>query len=1122
MGVVYTARAAKLGRVVALKFLPPQWSHDDNAKQRFLREAQAASATNHPNICTIHDIETAGDGQLFIVMAYYEGQTLKQRLESGPLPVEQALDLATQVAEGLAKAHAQGVVHRDIKPGNLILTEDGVRILDFGLATFADALKLTAENTAVGTIAYMSPEQVRGLAVDARTDVWAVGAVLYEMLTGHPPFRGSHAEAIGFAIRNETPTPIRSVRPEIPEEIEQLVFRALHKEPPVRHASGRELARALRHVRGLSVPTELRSQTVQIPALAPAPAKRSNSFRTYKRVAIAFVGMTAVAIGAIAWPVDRTPVVVTLASNQTGRAELDPYLPALTAELIDQIVDADGIRVLPHDRVLQITRRFRQESGNAGSRDALQAIARRSGARVFVMPIVVYESGAWSLRVEFRNPETGTRLGAVETSPEKSSLTKDVVYRHAAAVSVEVEDYLARTGSRRTALRHRLRGLLRRAPPPRLPRLRSLDAAALFERGIDAYEQLELAAARTAFAAAAGQDPRSPILLAWRSRIATLLRQDREAADAAESAQRLLRGESRPRDRLWVEAIAAESRRDQSVAEAKYRDLIARYEDEPIWLLELAGYLDRRGSASEAVEAYHQALTVDQGLLIAHLELCRLYSPSRLNERALAKEQGELTLTLARDLGNRSMEARALMCLTDVLRSGTDAERKEARRNAEEALSIVEQLQYPFGTALASNYVSIVALLAERNATRAVPLLERALAAAREVGFVRLEMRVLMNLAVAHEALGYRALALKEYRQGTKLAEDVGSQQDAAYNQVNAAAILIDYSADPDAGLRDAENALGVFQQTGEKDFEAHARQVIASYHRRAGNHDESTRNINLGLDIARQHGLEDKQARLTIELAKVRFDLGDYPQARDLLRQSERFATGQESIPRRVELARTLARLGDFETSLGDLIEMSSEIDQAGDLGARPLVEEALGELDYEMGRTKEAHAHFLRSSNAWLPGELIEETSVAARAYVGLLVGLGGNVARGRSEILDSLAWARRTHRIALQAQCLIFLARVALSRGDDDEALLRLDEMPGATSKQLNPELQAQMHYWRSQALERRGERDAAAAARSLAREVIATWRKAFLSSRDESGVQLRPDLRLIVGDKAAERP
>ena len=138
MGVVYQARDTKLGRLVALKFLPQQWSHDETAKQRFVREAQAASATDHPNICTIHDIETADDGQLFIVMAFYEGPTLKQRLESGPLPIDEALEIATQIADGLARAHAQGVVHRDIKPGNVILTEDGVRILDFGLATFVE------------------------------------------------------------------------------------------------------------------------------------------------------------------------------------------------------------------------------------------------------------------------------------------------------------------------------------------------------------------------------------------------------------------------------------------------------------------------------------------------------------------------------------------------------------------------------------------------------------------------------------------------------------------------------------------------------------------------------------------------------------------------------------------------------------------------------------------------------------------------------------------------------------------------------------------------------------------------------------------------------------------------
>src|SRR5687768_16030778 len=227
MGVVYQARDTKLGRLVALKFLPQQWSHDETAKQRFVREAQAASATDHPNICTIHDIGTADDGQLFIVMARYEGQTLKQRLESGALPIEEAIDIAAQIAEGLAKAHAQGVVHRDIKPGNVMLTENGVKILDFGLAKFADArFKLTLEGSTLGTIVYMSPEQVRGQEADARSDIWATGVVLYEMLAGQVPFRGGYPEAISHAIKNDPPDPLRVHRPEISESLEQLVFRA--------------------------------------------------------------------------------------------------------------------------------------------------------------------------------------------------------------------------------------------------------------------------------------------------------------------------------------------------------------------------------------------------------------------------------------------------------------------------------------------------------------------------------------------------------------------------------------------------------------------------------------------------------------------------------------------------------------------------------------------------------------------------------------------------------------------------------------------------------------------------------------------------------------------------------
>jgi tetratricopeptide (TPR) repeat protein len=259
----------------------------------------------------------------------------------------------------------------------------------------------------------------------------------------------------------------------------------------------------------------------------------------------------------------------------------------------------------------------------------------------------------------------------------------------------------------------------------------------------------------------------------------------------------------------------------------------------------------------------------------------------------------------------------------------------------------------------------------------------------------------------------------------------------------------------------------------------------------------------------------------LTIALARVAFDHGDYAQARDLLRRAEGFATGQASVPSRVLLGRALTRLGQFDTARAELSRLSSETAQTRDRGSQPVVEEALGELEYERGRMSDAHAYFRRSSQAWTSEELVDESSVLARAYAGLLDGLRGNIAQGRAAILGSLEWARRTHRVALQGQCALLLSRLALSRGDDD-GLRRLGELPDAQWTRLNPELQAQWQYWRSQALERRGDHDAAVAARQTARGLLARWQDAFASAGDKSGVQLRPDLRLILREEAAVRP
>jgi serine/threonine protein kinase len=182
MGVIYKAEDLKLTRPVALKFLPPALTNDPEAKQRFVQEAKAASALDHPNICTVYEINETDDGQMFMAMACYDGETLKKKIERGPLPVERAADIARQASQGLARAHEAGIVHRDIKPANIIVTTRGeVKILDFGLAKLSGMSMMTRTGTTMGTVAYMSPEQARGEKVDQRTDLWALGVVFYQM-----------------------------------------------------------------------------------------------------------------------------------------------------------------------------------------------------------------------------------------------------------------------------------------------------------------------------------------------------------------------------------------------------------------------------------------------------------------------------------------------------------------------------------------------------------------------------------------------------------------------------------------------------------------------------------------------------------------------------------------------------------------------------------------------------------------------------------------------------------------------------------------------------------------------------------------------------------------------------
>jgi serine/threonine-protein kinase len=242
MGLVYRAEDTRDGRLVALKFLPFELKEDPDARERFLREAQAASALDHPNICTVYEIGEADDGRMFAALGFYEGETLKKKLGRGPLPVDETLSIARQLALGLGEAHSHGIVHRDLVPANVLVTENGqVRILDFGLAKMVSGGGLTQIGWSLGTPEYMSPEQIRGDDSDQTGDLWSLGALFYEMLTGNQPFAGANLAGVLLEIQNKEPDPPSTVREGVPASLDPIVAKLLAKDPSQRYSSCDEL-----------------------------------------------------------------------------------------------------------------------------------------------------------------------------------------------------------------------------------------------------------------------------------------------------------------------------------------------------------------------------------------------------------------------------------------------------------------------------------------------------------------------------------------------------------------------------------------------------------------------------------------------------------------------------------------------------------------------------------------------------------------------------------------------------------------------------------------------------------------------------------------------------------------
>jgi serine/threonine protein kinase/tetratricopeptide (TPR) repeat protein len=381
MGVVYRARDLHLDRDVALKFLSPHLTSDPAAKERFIHEAKAASSLEHAAICTIHDVDETPDGRLFIVMAYYPGETLQNRITRGALPWDEAAAIILQLAKGLARAHAHGIIHRDIKPANVIVSPDGTpRILDFGLALLTGQTRMTRDGSTIGTAAYMSPEQLRGEPVDERTDIWSLGVILYEMLTRRLPFRGEFEQGIIYSILNDSPLPLEGA--DVPGWLTSALLAALEKDPSKRYSSMDKMLVALSTPgKGAAASPLTRARRLRWPALVVTLFVIGTILYLFRDI---FLSLTLPNKNGPAGPAPVSVAVLPFTDYSPG-SDQEYFCSGFAEELVTALVRIPGLKVVSRTRALTPNERqkeAREVGRELGVGTVLDGSVRNDGGRL--------------------------------------------------------------------------------------------------------------------------------------------------------------------------------------------------------------------------------------------------------------------------------------------------------------------------------------------------------------------------------------------------------------------------------------------------------------------------------------------------------------------------------------------------------------------------------------------------------------------------------------------------------------------------------------------------------------------------------------------------------------------
>ena len=896
MGVVYRAHDEQLDRDVAIKVLPSRSLADETTQKRFRREALSLARLNHPNVATVHEFGTQ-DGIDFLVTEYISGIALDARLAAGPLPVAEVFRLGLQLAQGLAAAHQQGIVHRDLKPGNLRLTRDGrLKILDFGLAQFMPqpsdlglTVTVTKSQETTGTLPYMAPEQLRGEGADARCDVWAAGAVLYEMATGRRPFPQTNAPLLIDAILNRPFEPASRLNPEVPPVLDEVIRKALAKDPSQRYQTGGELAVAL----------ELPVSTGTAPVFpAPAPAKRAKSYLASALIvallavasaAYLFVHRKKDAGSAPPTAIRRRSIAVLGFKNLSGSPEKSWLSTALSELMTTELSQGDELRTIPGESVAQMRMSLAIPDADSYSQQTLNRIRQNLGSDdVVVGSYLPLGNGVLRLDLRMQDALAGETLATVSEKGNESEI--DTLVGKAGA------KLRAKLGI--AALSDQQSAVVRTSLPS------NPEAARLYAEGLQKLRLFDALAARDLLEKSVALDPghapaHSALAQAWAT-----LGYDDKARVQAKRALELSLSFSRE-ERLLIEGRAHEILAEQPAAIENYRALWQFFPDRVDYGLLLiraqinAGrgndaestlsdirklpvseadaaridlidgniamsQSDFKRQQSSADRAANRGRAVGASLLVAEALQVEAIACERMGQSDKSIQLAAQARELFSSAGYRQGAARTLLMTADVLFDQGDFE--GARKKVEEALPVFQEIGaqksirasrerignilYQQGklqeaktyydqalrfdqsvhdpTSLASDYGNIAnALDGLGDLTGALKMQQQALAAFNELGDRRGSSATLNNLGNLSLEMGNPDAAKKYFDQALSLAQEITYRGGQPYPMSGLGDVLV-VRGDLAGARKQYEQALAICEEIKDEDFAAQIHTALA------------------------------------------------------------------------------------------------------------------------------------------------------------------------------------------------------------------------------------------------------------------------------------------------------